>query len=93
MGFFSSPSDKYSQELKHLPVEDFKRIFRGLKTKSLSQDEEDLAHRELEKHITNDGKISMRNVYNTIHSLKNKKMISLNDEEDLMGAFEDYFNK
>lgn len=93
MGFFSSGADKYSQELRLFPLEDFKRLFRNLHVKSLTQEEEDLVYRELDGNRSQDGKLSLRHVYNVIHNLKNKNKISKNDEKILMDTFVNYFNK
>ncbi len=93
MGLFSSPSDKYSQEKHPFPLEDFKRIFMALHAKSLTTDEEHLVAQELENHRTGDGKISLRDIYNVIHSLRNKNKISKNDERILMDKFINYFDK
>ena len=91
MSLFSSPADKYSQIKHHLPLEDFKRIFRSLNIKSLTPVEEDLARAELDKFRSPDGKISLREIYKALRSIRNHNKISKSDERNLMRAFEDYF--
>ncbi|MDP2692465.1 MAG: hypothetical protein Q8O88_02365 [bacterium] len=93
MGLFSSPSDKYSQKLHYFPEIDFRNLFRNLQVKSLTQQEEDMVHLELEKHRSRKGKLSLRDIYNVIHSFRNQKKISINDEKILMDSFINYFSK
>lgn len=93
MGIFSNPSDKYSQERHYFPLQDFVRIFRDLNVKSLSREEEELVARELDSLRSRDGKLSMRDVYKVIYSLKNQNKISKIDEKILLPIFENYFSK
>lgn len=93
MGLFSNPSDKYSQERHYFPLQDFVRIFRDLNVKSLSREEEELVKHELDSHRSRDGKMSLRDVFKVIHSLKNQNKISKIDEKILLQTFENYFDK
>lgn len=93
MGIFSSPADKYSQIKHYFPLEDFTRIFRSLHIKSVTQDEEDLAKNELDKFRSEDGKISLREIYKVLRSLRNANKISKSDEGNLMNVFEEYFKE
>ena len=93
MGLFSSPSDKYSQDRHPFPLEDFKRIFRNLHVKSVTEEEEHMVAQELESYRSGDGKLSLRNFYNVIHSLRNKNKISKSDEHILMEQFINYFDR
>ena len=93
MGFFSSPAEKYSQIEHHFPTEKFKHIFNALRMTNLNNNEEDIVEAALIARKGNDGKISLRQIYNTLHQLKQENKISKIDEHKLMDIFVEHFQE
>lgn len=93
MGFFSSPGDKYSKIEHPLTTEHIKKIFNHLRMTNLSQGEEDIAEEAIISRKGHDGKISLRQIYETLHHLKNDNKISKIDEHALMDLFVEEFKQ
>lgn len=93
MGFFSSPADKYSKIEHPFPDERIKRIFDHLRMANLTSGEEDIVEEAIKARKGHDGKISLRQIYETIHHLKNENKISKIDEHGLMDLFVEHFQE
>lgn len=91
MGFFSSPADKYSNIEHNFTTEQIKRIFNALRMTNLNENEEDIVEAALIARKGNDGKISLRQIYNTLHHLKQENKISKIDEYKLMEIFVEHY--
>ena len=93
MGFFSSPEDKYSSREHNFTTEQIKRIFNALRLEHLHENEEDIVEAALIERKGNDGKISLRQIYNVFHHLKQEGKISKIDEHKLMEIFVEHFKE
>ena len=93
MGFFSSPADKYSNIQHNFTTEKIKHLFNELRMSNLHENEEDIVEAALIARKGNDGKISLRQIYNTLHQLKQEKKISKIDEHKLMEVFIEHFKE
>ena len=90
---FGGGSSKYSQEEQELSREKIKEIVSTTKINSLSEKEESLVEVEIEKRRRGDGKISMRQIFESLTSLVNANLISKYDRDGIMKAFKNYFAK
>lgn len=93
MGFFSSPADKYSNIEHNFTTDQIKRLFNTLRLSNLHKNEEDIVEEALITRKGNDGKISLRQIYETLHHLKNTNKISKIDEHALMDLFIDQYKQ
>lgn len=93
MGFFSSPGDKYSKIEHPFSEMEIKRIFDHLRMISLNNNEEDIVEEAIITRKGHDGKISLRQIYETLHHLKNENKISKIDEHGLMDLFVERFKE
>lgn len=88
MGIFDSLADKYSTYLVSLPTTELRQLVSHHQIASLTKDEEAIVEEALEG-AKRGGRITMRRVYETLHSLRNKGQISPNDERALLAVFEE----
>ena len=93
MGFFSSPGDKYSNIEHNFTTDQMKRLFDHLRLSSLHENEEDVVEAALIARKGNDGKISLRQIFETLHHLKNTNKISKIDEHALMDVFVEHYKQ
>ena len=93
MGFFSSPGDKYSNIEHNFTTDQIKRLFNNLRMSNLHENEEDIVEEALVTRKGNDGKISLRQIYETLHHLKNTNKISKIDEQKLMSLFQEEYKQ
>ena len=93
MGFFSSPADKYSNIEHSFTTDQIKKVFNSLRVVNLTNNEEDIVEEALIARKGNDGKISLRQIYETVHHLKRENKISKIDEHKLMDLFIEHYKE
>jgi hypothetical protein len=89
---FSSSSDKYSNKEKRFSEYDIKKLVSSVRIKTLDQNEEKLVEETILKKRGNDGKISLRQIDQSLRELETRKKISKFDKKALMQIFINYFS-
>ncbi|OGH64838.1 MAG: hypothetical protein A2821_01680 [Candidatus Magasanikbacteria bacterium RIFCSPHIGHO2_01_FULL_41_23] len=89
--FFSSPEEKYSK-VRHPVMEiELRKLVSRSGGSLTQQDESTIETALLHKKHEHEDKLSLRDVYLVLHTLKNKQEISIFDEKKVMKEFEDFF--
>lgn len=91
MGLFWT-SKKYSQEQKSLGSDELQKIIRnGLAhVQNISDDDRAIVERTLLATKGTDGKISLEQIYEALHHLRNQHTISPADERTFMELFKEH---
>jgi len=90
---FGSSSGKYSQEEKQLSELEIKKLVSHEHVHSLDGAQAGVVEQAIAARRHGDGKISLRPIYETLTTLKNKNQISKYDRDGLMNVFTAYFSK
>ncbi|MDO8509783.1 MAG: hypothetical protein Q7S24_01425 [bacterium] len=94
MGFFSmfgGTENKYSNIEHQLSELEINKLVSEITIKTLKQGEEDLVEHTLLQRRHGDGKISLRQIYESLTQLKNQHKISVYDRDGLIKVFESYY--
>ena len=84
---------KYSQKEYSVTSEKIKELVSSVTTKSLDAREEVIIENAIIKRRKGDGKISLRQVDETLYKLQNQRKISEFDRKGIVKQFEKYFSK
>lgn len=96
MSIFSSffgTANKYPQTEKPMSELEIKKLVSPYHVNTLEQTEADLVEQAIVVRRRGDGKISLRQIYETLTQLKNQHKISLQDRDGLMKDFEEYYKE
>lgn len=90
--FFSGPEEKYSNVRHEVMEIELRKVVARCHSGSLNQqDETTIMDALLQKKHEHDDKLSVRDVYLVLHSLKNQHTIGMYDEKKVMHEFENFF--
>ena len=89
---FVNPKKKYSNIQQSFSTEEFRRLFRSIHMANLTMNEKETVEDAIIARKGNDGKISLRQIYETLHHLRNEGKISKIDEQKLLEVFKNSFN-
>ncbi|MEK7644694.1 MAG: hypothetical protein AAB390_05345, partial [Patescibacteria group bacterium] len=90
---FGSVADNYSNLEYPLTEEKIKQLVTQARISSLTAGEENLVERAIADRRRGDGKISLRQIYEVVRSLKYNHKISEADFRGLMKIFNEYFRR
>lgn len=96
MGFFSylwgTSQSRYPTVEHYLSEIEIKKLVSHLTVQSIDSKDEGVIEPALVARRHGDGKISLRQISDTLKQLQNQNKISKYDREGLMRVFENYFN-
>lgn len=92
-GFFGSFCDRYSQREHPLSELEARRLISEINIKTLEKREELAIEDAILARRRGDGKISLRQICETLFHLERQRLISVYDRKGAMKLFEEYFRR
>lgn len=92
-GLFGSACDRYSQHEHQLSAFDVRKLVSEVRVQTLKDNEETAVEEAILARRHGDGKISLRQICETLRQLQNRRVISIYDRKGLMRVFEEHYKK